>query len=70
MESAWRRQQRTAWAVSKGTIPIIGATKMRNVEDAAKAAEIILAAEEIAVMEKAADELGVSVIRYWEKKMV
>ena len=38
-------------------------------EEAAKAAEIVLAAEEIAVMEKAADELGLSVIRYWEKKM-
>lgn len=33
-------QTATAWAVSKGTIPIIGVTKMRHVADAAKAAKI------------------------------
>lgn len=62
-------QTATAWAVAKGTIPIIGVTKVNHVEDAAKAAEVVLTAEEMANMEKAADEIGISTIRYWEKKM-
>lgn len=62
-------QTATAWAVAKGTIPIIGVTKINHVEDAAKAAEVVLTAEETAIMEKAADEIGISTIRYWEKKM-
>lgn len=60
-------QTAAAWAVSKGTIPIIGVTKVQHVEDAEKAAEIVLEAEEMEVMEKAADQLGISVIRNWEK---
>lgn len=62
-------QTATAWAVAKGTIPIIGVTKVNHVEDAVKAAEVVLTAEEMAIMEKAADEIGISTIRYWEKKM-
>lgn len=62
-------QTQTAWAIAKGTLPIVGVTKVHQVEDAAKAASVILTEEEIALMETTADELGLSTIRYWEKKM-
>ena len=56
-----------AWAVAKGTLPIIGVTKVYQVEDAVKAAEVELSAEEIAAIEKLGDEAQLNVIRYWEK---
>ena len=58
-----------AWAIAKGTLPIIGVTKTRHVEDAVKAAAITLTAEEMAELEKVADSLGLNVIRFWEKEM-
>lgn len=58
-----------AWAVAKGTLPIIGVTKVYQVEDAVKAAEVELSAEEIATIEKLGDEAQLNVIRYWEKEM-
>ncbi len=58
-----------AWAISKGTLPIIGVTKVSHVEDAAKAADITLTAEEIAELENVADGLGLNVVRFWEKEM-
>ena len=58
-----------AWAVAKGTLPIIGVTKVYQVEDAAKAAEVELSAAEIETMEKLGDEAQLNVIRYWEKEM-
>lgn len=59
----------TAWAIAKGTIPIIGVTKVRHVEDAVKAMEIVLTDEEIRRLERTADETGVSTVRLWEKVM-
>ena len=59
----------TAWAISKGVLPIIGVTKVRHVEDAAKAAGVTLTAEEISRLEELADKANVSTIREWEKKM-
>ncbi len=59
----------TAWAISKGVLPIIGVTKVRHVEDAAKAAGVTLTAEEIYRLEELADKANVSTIREWEKKM-
>lgn len=59
----------TAWAVSKGVLPIIGVTKVRHVEDAAKAASVNLSAEEINHLETLADKAEVNTIREWEKKM-
>ncbi len=59
----------TTWAISKGTLPIIGVTKVHHVEDAAKAVQITLTEEEIRRLEQVADETGVSTIRYWEKVM-
>ena len=58
-----------AWAIAKGTLPIIGVTKENQVLDAVKAANIILTAEETAHLEKTADSLGLNVIRMWEKEM-
>ena len=58
-----------AWAIAKGTLPIIGVTKVYQVEDAAKAAALNLSADEIATMEHLAGEMQLDVIRYWEKEM-
>ena len=58
-----------AWAISKGTLPIIGVTKEKQVLDAVKAANITLTAEEITGLENRADSLGLNVIRFWEKEM-
>lgn len=58
-----------AWAIAKGTLPIIGVTKVYQVEDAAKAAALTLTADEIAAMEELAAGLSLNVIRFWEKEM-
>ena len=58
-----------AWAVAKGTLPIIGATKVHHVEDAAEAVEIELSEDEIKTMEELADKANVNTIRIWEKEM-
>ena len=58
-----------AWAIAKGTLPIIGVTKENQVLDAVKAANVILTAEETAELEKVANSLELNVIRMWEKEM-
>ena len=58
-----------AWAIAKGTLPIIGVTKTKHIEDAVKAANMMLTAEEMAELERTADSLGLNVIRFWEKEM-
>ena len=58
-----------AWAIAKGTLPIIGVTKVSHVEDAVKAANITLTADEVKELESVADSLGLNVIRGWEKEM-
>lgn len=58
-----------AWAIAKGTLPIIGVTKPHQAEDAAKAAALNLSADEIEAMEQLAGEMQLDVIRYWEKEM-
>lgn len=58
-----------AWAIAKGTLPIIGVTKEHQVEDAVKACNVTLTAEEVAQLEKVADSLELNVIRMWEKEM-
>lgn len=59
----------TAYAAGKGVLPILGVTKLYQVEEAVKTAEIILSAEEMASLEAAADASGVSSIQFWESKM-
>lgn len=58
-----------AYAAGKGVLPILGVTKLYQVEEAVKTAEIILSAEEMVSLEAAADASGVSSIQFWESKM-
>jgi aryl-alcohol dehydrogenase-like predicted oxidoreductase len=58
-----------AWAIAKGTLPIIGVTKGSHVEDAVKAVNITLTADEVKELESVADSLGLNVVRFWEKEM-
>lgn len=58
-----------AWAIAKGTLPIIGVTKTYQVEDAAGAANLALTQEEVEEMEYLAGEMPLNVIRSWEKEM-
>ena len=58
-----------AWAIAKGTLPIIGATKVHHVEDAAEAVDIDLSDDEIKTMEELADKANINTIRIWEKEM-
>lgn len=58
-----------AWAIAKGTLPIIGVTEARQVEEAARTAEIVLAAEEMTALERLAEKTGVSTLRGWEREM-
>ena len=59
----------TAYVINKGVLPILGVTKLYQVEEAVKTAEIVLSAEEVASLEAAADASGVSSIQFWESKM-
>jgi len=59
----------TVWAINKGTLPIVGVTKIHHVEDLKKILDVKLSAEEIAELENFADKANVSTIREWEKKM-
>ena len=58
-----------AWAIAKGTLPIIGVTKENQVLDAVQAAGVSLRAEDVQTLEKVADSLELNVIRFWEKEM-
>ena len=58
-----------AWAIAKGTLPIIGVTKASQVEEAVKTAQIDLTADEISRLERLGDETGVRTLREWEKEM-
>lgn len=62
-------QVATAWAIAKGTLPIIGVTKVHQVEEAAKAMRIELTADEISRLERLGDETGVHTLRELEKEM-
>ena len=58
-----------AWAIAKGTMPIVGATKERHVVEAAAAANIALTAEEVARLETLADATGIDTRGDWEHTM-
>ena len=58
-----------AWAIAKGTLPIIGATKERHVVEAAEAAKIVLTAEEVNRLEQLADATGIDTRGGWEHTM-
>ena len=58
-----------AWALSKGTMPIIGATKERHVLEAAEVMDTILSPEEITRLEALADAAGIDTRGDWEHSM-
>ena len=58
-----------AYAINKGTYPIIGVTKPRHVEEAAAAVKIKLSQEEISALETLAAETGVDTKGSWENHM-
>lgn len=58
-----------AWAIAKGTKPLIGVTKVEQVQDAAEAAQVHLSSEEMDRIEKAAADTGVDTRGSWENPM-
>lgn len=65
-QNASAAQIALAWAIHKGALPLVGATKVHHVTDAAKAAELVLTAEQIAKLEQLAKETGVDTRGGWE----
>lgn len=59
-----------AWAIAKGTTPIIGVTKTAQVQDAVQAAAIKLTEEDMKLIEEAAETTGVDTRGSWEMPMV
>lgn len=59
-----------AWAIAKGALPLIGATKEHHVREAAEAARVELTKEEIVNLEQLADATGVDTRGSWEQEMV
>jgi len=62
-------QTAMAWAIAKGTLPIIGVTKVAQVTDAAAVAQATLSAADLTALETAADQTGVNTIQAWEQDM-
>lgn len=61
-------QVATAWAIGRGTTPILGVTKVDQVNDAAQSANLNLTSEEINRLEKLAVESNVDTYGGWEGK--
>lgn len=59
-------QVATAWAIGKGTTPILGVTKLEQVLDAATVADLVLTAAEIAGLDRLALASGVDTRGGWE----
>lgn len=58
-----------AWAIAKGTRPLIGVTKPEQVRDAARAVQATLTADEMERIEAAAAQTGVDTRGSWENPM-
>ena len=58
-----------AWAIYKGTLPIIGVTKIEQIDDVVKAMKVNLSKEDVENIENFAKGLEINVIRFWEKEM-
>lgn len=59
-----------AWAIAKGTTPIIGVTKPAQVQDAVRAMQVALTADEVNMLEDAAESTGVDTRGSWENPMI
>ena len=57
-----------AWAIAKNTLPLIGVTKVKQVEEGVNASKIILTLQEIEEMEELAAKTGVDTRGWWEKR--
>lgn len=58
-----------AWAIAKGTVPIIGVTKEFHIDSALSAVNLKLEANDINMLEKVAMDTGISIKGAWEKSM-
>ncbi|MDK4706392.1 aldo/keto reductase [Rhizobium sp. CNPSo 4062] len=58
-----------AWAIAKGTTPIIGTTKPDHVDGMVRASSITLTGDDIAELEALADATDVNTRGWWEKEM-
>lgn len=68
-ERANAAQIAISWAIAKGTVPIIGVTKPKHIEDVVEAIRIELSSEEVLLLEEAAKKTGVTIRGDWEKEM-
>lgn len=59
-----------AWAIHKGTLPIIGVTKVGQVEEALQAVSIQLTDEEVDLLEEYGNQTNTHTLREWEKDMI
>lgn len=59
-----------AWVIAKGTTPIIGVTKPAQVQDAVRAMQVVLTADEVKMLEDAAESAGVDTRGSWENPMI
>ena len=59
-----------AWAIAKGTTPIIGVTKSAQVQDAVRAMQVVLTVDEVKMLEDAAESTGVDTRGSWENPMI
>ncbi len=59
----------TAWAIAKGTTPIVGVTKPEHMEGLVRASRITLDSADIAKLEALADATGVNTRGWWENDM-
>ncbi|MDL2403534.1 aldo/keto reductase [Rhizobium mayense] len=59
----------TAWAIAKGTIPIIGVTKPHYIDSLVQANSITLTSNDIAELEALADAANVDTRGFWEQQM-
>lgn len=66
---ATNSQVAIAWALAKGTLPIVGATKLHHVDSVVGALDVELSAEEIELLEKTAAATGIRKVGVWEKEM-
>ncbi len=58
-----------AWAIAKGTTPIVGVTKPSYIDGIARAAALRISAEEIAELEALADAANVNTRGWWEQEL-
>ena len=59
-----------AWAIAKGTTPIIGVTKPSQVQDAVQAMKVTLTADEMKALEETAESTHVDTRGSWEMSMI